>query len=68
MAVQKRGNKSEAALMLEVMRRCPDWSVIVALVGFGQEIHQGEAGLQEWGRSIARLSAELECSSVTTGS
>jgi len=56
MAVKKRGSKSEAALMLEVMGRCPDWSVIVALVGFGQEIHQGEAGLQEWGRSIAETS------------
>jgi hypothetical protein len=42
--------------MLEVMARCPDWSVIVALVGFGQEIHQGEAGLQEWGRAISRTS------------
>ncbi len=38
--------------MLEVMARCPGWSVIVALVGFGQEIHQGEAGLREWGRAI----------------
>jgi hypothetical protein len=56
MALKKRGDKSEAALMLEVMARCPDWSVIVALVGFGQEIHQGEAGLQEWGRAITRTS------------
>jgi hypothetical protein len=40
--------------MLEVMARCPGWSVIVALVGFGQEIHQGEAGLQEWGRAIRK--------------
>jgi hypothetical protein len=56
MALKKRGDKSEATLMLEVMARCPDWSVIVALVGFGQEIHQGEAGLQEWGRAISRTS------------
>jgi hypothetical protein len=56
MALKKRGDKSEAALMLEVMARCPDWSVIVALVGFGQEIHQGEAGLQEWGRAITGMS------------
>src|ERR1019366_6709206 len=56
MAWKKRGNKSEAALMLEVMARCPDWSVIVALIGFGQEIHQGEAGLQEWGRAISGAS------------
>ena len=50
MALKERGDKSEAALMLE------NWSVIVALVGFGQEIHQGEAGLQEWGRAIAGIS------------
>jgi hypothetical protein len=56
MALKKRGDKSEAALMLEVMAKRPGWSVIVALVGFGQEIHQGEAGLQEWGRAILRMS------------
>jgi hypothetical protein len=43
---------SEPELMLRTMERCPDWSVVVALVGGGQEIHDGEAGLQEWGRSI----------------
>jgi hypothetical protein len=43
---------SEPELMLRTMERCPGWSVIVALVGGGQEIHDGEAGLQEWGRSI----------------
>jgi len=30
--------------MLEVMDRHQDWSVIVALVGGGQEINRGEAG------------------------
>jgi hypothetical protein len=49
MALKKRGDKSEVTLMLEVMARCPDWSVIVALVGFGQEIHQGEAGFKSGG-------------------
>ena len=53
MASKKRGDKSEAQLMLEVMERCPHWSVIVALVGFGQEIHSGEGGLQEWGKALA---------------
>jgi hypothetical protein len=28
------------------------WAVIVALVGGGQEINTGEAGLAEWGRSL----------------
>ena len=54
MAFKGRGSQSEAKLILEVMARCPGWSVIVALVGFGQEIHRGEAGLQEWGRAIRK--------------
>ncbi|QHS55122.1 DUF2075 domain-containing protein [Mucilaginibacter sp. 14171R-50] len=43
---------SEAEMMLEIMGRHQDWSVIVALVGGGQEINTGEAGLSEWGRII----------------
>jgi hypothetical protein len=54
MAFKDRGSRSEAELMLGVMARRPGWSVIVALVGFGQEIHQVEAGLQEWGRAIRK--------------
>lgn len=30
-----------------------DWSVIVALIGGGQEINSGEAGLSEWGKTLA---------------
>ena len=43
---------SEANLLLEVMERLPDWAVVVALVGGGQEIFLGEAGLEEWGRAL----------------
>lgn len=43
---------SEPALMLSIMDRQPDWAVIIALVGGGQEIHDGEAGLAEWGRAV----------------
>ena len=39
---------SEAAVALDVMARAPDWSVIVALVGEGQEINTGEGGISEW--------------------
>lgn len=39
---------SEAATMLDIMERSPDWSVIIALVGEGQEINTGEAGLTAW--------------------
>ncbi len=44
---------SEPAHALEIMRRAPGWSVVVALIGNGQEINTGEAGLAEWGRVIA---------------
>lgn len=43
---------SEAALFLDIMHRHHDWAVIVALVGGGQEINTGEAGLAEWGRAL----------------
>jgi len=35
------------------MARHDGWAVIVALIGNGQEINTGEAGLAEWGRVIA---------------
>ena len=41
---------SEPELVLEIMERCKPWSVIVALVGGGQEIHEGEGGLAQWGQ------------------
>ena len=44
---------SEPAILLDIMARHPDWSVIVCLVGGGQEIHDGEGGLAEWGRALA---------------
>jgi hypothetical protein len=44
---------SEPALVLDIMSRPAEWSVVVALVGGGQEIHDGEAGLEEWGRAVA---------------
>ena len=40
---RKRGiDSSETSLLFEVMERLPDWAVIVALVGGGQEIFLGE--------------------------
>ncbi|MBB6099405.1 hypothetical protein HNR42_002846 [Deinobacterium chartae] len=45
---------SEADVLLDVMERLPDWSVVIALVGGGQEIFSGEAGLEEWGRALER--------------
>jgi hypothetical protein len=43
---------SEPETMLSIMDRHKDWAVLVALVGGGQEIHSGEAGLAEWGRTL----------------
>jgi len=43
---------SESEMMFEIMDRHKDWAVIVALVGGGQEINTGEAGLPEWGRIL----------------
>ncbi|HWT09056.1 MAG TPA: DNA/RNA helicase domain-containing protein [Roseomonas sp.] len=44
---------SEPAHTLEIMGRHEGWAVVVALIGNGQEINTGEAGLAEWGRVIA---------------
>jgi len=43
---------SEPELLLRVMERCPRWCVVIALVGGGQEIYDGEAGLSAWGRAV----------------
>ncbi len=44
---------SEPAYLLDIMRRQPGWAIIVCLVGGGQEIHDGEGGLAEWGAALA---------------
>lgn len=44
---------SEPHMMLEALSRHPGGAVLVALVGGGQEINTGEAGLAEWGRTLA---------------
>jgi len=43
---------SEPSMFLEIMSRHEGWATVVALVGGGQEIHTGEAGLGEWGRVL----------------
>lgn len=44
--------QSEAAMFLDIMRRHADWAAIIALVGNGQEINTGEAGLSAWGEAL----------------
>lgn len=48
-------NASEPELLMRIMSRHKDWCVIIALVGGGQEIYKGEAGLSEWGRALTQM-------------
>lgn len=43
---------SEPELLLSVMDRHADWCTVVCLIGGGQEINTGEAGLSEWMAAI----------------
>lgn len=45
---------SEPELLIEYMNRHQDWAVIVCLVGGGQDINTGEAGIQEWFDALRR--------------
>lgn len=47
-------NLSEPEFLISCMNRHEDWAVIVCLVGGGQEINTGEAGIGEWIDSINR--------------
>ena len=47
-------NQSEPEFLIGVMNRHDGWAVIICLVGGGQEINTGEAGIQEWFRAISR--------------
>lgn len=39
---------SEPEFLIDYLNRHKDWSTIICLVGGGQEIHDGEAGIIEW--------------------
>jgi hypothetical protein len=45
---------SEPEFLISCLNRHPDWAVIVCLVGGGQEINTGEAGISEWLDSLMR--------------
>jgi hypothetical protein len=47
-------DQSEPEFLISCMNRHEDWAVIVCLVGGGQEINTGEAGIGEWIESINR--------------
>jgi len=48
-------DQSEPEFLISCLDRHPDWAVIVCLVGGGQEIHTGEAGIGEWIESLIRV-------------
>ena len=47
-------NQSEPEFLISCLDRHEDWAVIVCLVGGGQEINTGEAGISEWINSLNR--------------
>jgi hypothetical protein len=55
---RKRGrtnfHSSEPEFLISCLNRHPDWAVVVCLVGGGQEINTGEAGISEWIESLDR--------------
>lgn len=55
---QKRGlsgfKESEPEFLISCLDRHSDWAVVVCLVGMGQEINTGEAGIGEWLDSLTR--------------
>lgn len=56
--VRKKGvsgfNMSEPEFLISLMDRRKDWCTVVCLVGGGQEINTGEAGLTEWFEALKK--------------
>jgi hypothetical protein len=51
-------NISEPEFLIGCLDRHKDWAVIICLVGGGQEINTGEAGISEWIESLNRTYPE----------
>jgi len=51
---QPNFSQSEPEFLISCLDRHKDWAVIVCLVGGGQEINTGEAGITEWIDSLNR--------------
>jgi hypothetical protein len=45
--------QSEPEFLISCMNRHPDWAVVVCLVGGGQDINKGEAGIDPWLEAVA---------------
>lgn len=46
-------DQSEPELLLNILNRHNDWCAVICLIGGGQEINDGEAGLSEWFAALA---------------
>lgn len=51
---------SEPEFLISCMDRHSDWAVVVCLVGGGQEINTGEAGISEWIAAVERSFPDWE--------
>lgn len=53
---QKKGvlgfDQSEPEFLISIMDRHKDWATIICLVGGGQEIYTGEAGIEDWFKAL----------------
>ncbi|MBM79809.1 MAG: hypothetical protein CMJ78_04360 [Planctomycetaceae bacterium] len=47
-------DQSEPEFLLSCIDRHKDWGVVICLVGGGQEINTGEAGISEWVKALNR--------------
>ena len=66
---QKQGiPASEAATTLDIMARVDGWSVVIALIGEGQEMNDGEAALRPGLRLADRQAWEIRASHSVTES
>jgi len=55
MANKTNVNFSEPDLLVAIGERIPDWSMLVGLIGHGQEINSGEeAGISGWAEAISK--------------
>lgn len=53
-------DQSEPAFLISCLDRHEDWAVVVCLVGSGQEINTGEAGISEWLAAIRTRFADWQ--------
>lgn len=53
-------SQSEPEFLISCLDRHKDWAVVICLVGGGQEINTGEAGITEWFDSLKRSFPEWQ--------